>query len=204
MIAAISYQEMLRKIREDIRHKGVLYDYVGVLFTRPSLATGQDIINDLEYYHHLTGNEFNFYLPGYSGYGGEHFIKNVNDTPWYFNNKEFAKFVKDFERNTRWTYEGESELLLFEVHESLPDYSKVMRFYLDKMLRDKTIESVPNFMQKLIRLCRDTDALNKISNSYGVDQLWQHSKKEFLKRLPGGLGKVFLEEKYFCINNMAL
>ena len=61
MIDAITYADMLKHIRNN----ELIEDTIGILITRPDLHTGNDILKSLSYFHHLTGNNINFYLPGY-------------------------------------------------------------------------------------------------------------------------------------------
>lgn len=70
MINALSYKEMIEKITENCLERGLRNDYIGILVTRPDLDSGKSILNSLNYYHHLTGQAVNFYLPGYGAYWG--------------------------------------------------------------------------------------------------------------------------------------
>lgn len=65
MLEAITYQNMLK----EIKRSELLEDTIGILITRPDLETGKDIINSLGYYHHLTGKNINFFLPGFAAIG---------------------------------------------------------------------------------------------------------------------------------------
>lgn len=64
MLEAITYQNMLR----DISSNQIKNDTIGILITRPDLEAGKSILNSLNYYHYLSGNNVNFYLPGYGAY----------------------------------------------------------------------------------------------------------------------------------------
>lgn len=63
MFDALTYQEMLKEIKENSEKYGTTYDMAVILITRPDLATGKDILNSLEYYHFRTSHFINFYLP---------------------------------------------------------------------------------------------------------------------------------------------
>ncbi len=58
MIDAITYTEMLKHIRTN----EFVEDTIGVLITRPDLNTGNSILKSLNYFHHLTGNNINFFI----------------------------------------------------------------------------------------------------------------------------------------------
>lgn len=77
-----------------------------------------------------------------------------------------------------------------------------MQFYLDNMIRDGVIDSVHQFFEDLFRICKDKDSLDQISNALGMNKAKQVSLDALLDKLPLGLGKVFIQEKYFCVKNM--
>lgn len=56
MLEAITYQNMLRDINSD----EIKEDTIGILITRPDLEVGKSILNSLNYFHHLSGNNTNF------------------------------------------------------------------------------------------------------------------------------------------------
>lgn len=55
MLDALTYQEMLRNIKQNMEYWGVKDDIIGILITRPDLNTGKNILDSLEYYHFRTG-----------------------------------------------------------------------------------------------------------------------------------------------------
>lgn len=207
MIDALTYQIMLEEINRNAREEGVLNDSVGILITRPELPTGKDILNSLEYYHFRTGKLVNFYLPGYGAYWNSDYpdskiVTTIDNVNWSFSNQMFALFIEDLEKNSKWQYSGESELLLVDLKEGNLSYEKMMQFYLDKMIRDGIIYSVDQFFEDLFRICKDKDSLNQISNAFGMNKANQVSIDVLLDKLPLGLGNVFIQEKYFCVKNM--
>jgi len=133
MIEAITYADML----EHIRNNDLVEDTVGILLTRPDLQTGEEIMGSLNYYHHLTGHNINFYLPGYGAYWNNaeypdmRFAAKINGVSWSFSDKAFVMFVDAIENVSRWKYSGESELLLIPYHDKNLDYSNVAVFHLD-------------------------------------------------------------------------
>lgn len=207
MIDTLTYQIMLEEINRNAREEGVLNDSIGILITRPELPTGKDILNSLEYYHFRTGKSVNFYLPGYGAYWNSDYpdskvVTTIDNVNWLFSNQMFALFIEDLEKNSKWQYSGESELLLVDLKEGTLSYEKMMQFYLDKMIRDGVIYSVDQFFEDLFRICKDKDSLNQISNAFGMNKAKQVSIDALLDKLPLGLGNVFIQEKYFCVKNM--
>lgn len=101
MIDAITYEDML----ECIDNQNQPEDIVGILITRPDLNTGNEIVKSLNYYHHLTSHNINFYLPGYGAYWNPEKYQDMNDVTtidgikWYFSNKAFVEFVETLNAN---------------------------------------------------------------------------------------------------------
>ena len=79
MINALTYEEMIKKINNNYIERGLRNDYIGVFITRPDLESGKNILNSLDYYHHLTGRNVNFYLPGFGSYWGENYPDKETD-----------------------------------------------------------------------------------------------------------------------------
>lgn len=207
MFEALTYQTMLEEINRNAKEKGVLNDFIGILITRPELPTGKDIINNLEYYHFRTGKSINFYLPGYGAYWNSDYtdskiVTTIDNVKWLFSNKMFVQFIENLEIYSKWQYSGESELLLVDLKEGKLSYETIIEFYLDNMIRDGVIDSVHQFFEYLFRICNNKDTLNKISNTLGINKAKQSSLDIILDKLPLGLGKVFMQEKYFCVKNM--
>lgn len=92
----------------------------------------------------------------------------------------FVCFINDLEMYSKWEYSGESELLMLEYKEGILSFDNIMQFYLDKMMRDKVIDSIPSFFQQLHRICKKFKALKDISNAFGRDKLIQVTKENIL------------------------
>ena len=210
MFEALTYQIMLREISENVEKYGILDDRIGILITRPDLPTGKYILDSLEYFHFRTGKSLNFYLPGYGAYwpNSEYpdgkVVTTIDGVNWSFSNQMFAQFISELETYSKWSYSGESELLLIELNNGILSYKNVMVFHLDNMIRDNVIKSIYSFFEQLFRICLDKETLDQISNSLGYNKLRQLSKKKTLNSFPFGLGNVFMQEKYFCVRNMQI
>ena len=136
MLEAITYQDVLNYIKNNRLSE----DTIGILITRPDLDTGKSILKSLNYYHHLSGENMNFFLPGYGAYWYGNYsdgrvVTTIDGVEWSYSDKMFVKFTKQLETNCKWCYSGESELLLLEYKNNEISYDKVLRFYLDNMLR---------------------------------------------------------------------
>lgn len=202
MIEAITYQNMLK----DISSNQVVEDTIGILLTRPDLDVGKSILNSLNYYHHLSSYNMNFYLPGYGAYWYETYpdgrvVTQIDGIDWYFSDKMFVSFISELEKYSKWEYSGESELLMLEYKGGILSYDNVMQFYLDNMMRDGVIVSIPSFFQQLFKLCKRDEALKSIRNTFVKGKLVQVTTDAVLHNIPKSLADIFIQEKYFRMKN---
>lgn len=207
MLEALTYQEMLDDIVKNSERYGIEQDVIGVLITRPSLETGQNILKNLEYYHFRTGKTINFYLPGYGAYWYDAYpdgqvVAKIDGAQWYFSNEMFVRFIEELERYSKWKYSGESELLLIPYSKRRISYEEVMIFHLDRMLRDNVIFSIHEFFEQLFRLCKDKETMNEIQNSFRLDKARQIVSNHVFKKVSGELGEIFVKGRHFCVKNL--
>jgi len=137
---------------------------VGLIIGRPSEPLVRDqIIPNLEYWHHRSAAYVDLFCFG------------------FYPNKDFA--ARDFERalislesNTRWTYGGGTELLLFNVNYSLekwtvePDFSTALALTLESVVNVDGYERLPIFFEKILTAAKLADRGGEaadISNSFG-------------------------------------
>ena len=199
---------MLEEIAENVRKRGILDDTIGILVTRPDLPTGKSILDSLEYFHFRTGKSLNFYLAGYGAYWSDteypdgEVVAVIDGVNWSFSNQKFVQFISELETYSKWSYSGESELLLIELKNGILSYKNVMLFHLDNMIRDNVIQSIYLFFEQLFRICSDKESMTQISNTFGNNKLKQISKEKIIENMPLDIGKVFMQEKYFCVKNI--
>jgi len=98
-------------------------------------------------------------------------VSKIDGTEWSYSDKMFVEFIEDLEKYSTWKYSGERELLMLGYKEGSLSFDGMMRFYLDNMIRDKVIVSVPSFFQQLVRICKKDNSLEKISNAFGRNKL---------------------------------
>ncbi|AFL99883.1 hypothetical protein Desde_1464 [Desulfitobacterium dehalogenans ATCC 51507] len=200
MLQALEYKDIL----SDIEENDLSNDIIGILLARPKSDAGRTIVDSLPYYHHRSGKNVNFYLPGYgaywhNAYPDEEHIVSIEGTRWSFSNTMYAKFIEDFEKESTWKYSGESELILLDCHNQKLDYSKILVFHLDAMLQDKTISSVNSFFEKLFRFFAQNSTIVQFSNRMGSETLGQVTLSTILEKLPLNLGALFVKAKHYAI-----
>ena len=185
MLEAIIYDSMLKNIEE---HK-IEQDTLGILLTRPTSKAGKDIVETLPYYHHRSGKSINFYLPGYGAYWYDVYpdkenVTMIGDVQWSFSNQKYVEFIEALEEHSKWKYSGESELLLIEYTNGKLDYSNVLRFHLDEMLRDEAIPSINVFFENIFRYASQQKSLTQLSDITGLKTVGQVTMDCILGELP--------------------
>lgn len=204
-VPAVTYETMLRELAYKSKQYGIDNELIGILLTRPDLETGKNILNSLEYFHFRTKKDVDLYLAGYSTHcdSDDKEVTKIDGAKWYFSNKMFANFIAEFEGYSKWSYSGGSELILISYNKGQILHKKAMIFYLDQMLRDNVIISIQDFFEDLIRLCKDKQTLTDISNAFGR-KIAKKSLEEIIRnKLPAKLGEIFIQEKFFCVKNIA-
>lgn len=202
MLGAITYQEML----QDINNKPLKEDSIGILITRPELDSGREILKNLNYYHHLSGKSKNFYLPGYGAYWYGTYpdgrvVTQIDNVEWSFSDKMFVEFITEIQLYSTWKFTGESELLIVEYKDGVLSFEKMLRFYLDRMIKDKKIESISAFFQKLLGGQTNGKMVDEISNILKKDGLTQIIGGGLLNKIPPIFAKGFMQEKYFSVRD---
>ncbi len=205
MLEAITYQNMLK----EIKRSELLEDTIGILITRPDLETGKDIINSLGYYHHLTGKNINFFLPGFGAYWPDEMypdqenVVTIDHATWSFSNMMFVDFIHELEEITTWKYTGESELLLISYHDQFLDFSVASQFWLDQMLKDGVISSTSSFFTQLARLAKKNNSVSSMRRMSGLANISKSLIDEFVDSLPKYLSHTIREGKYYIARDFS-
>ncbi len=205
MIEALTYKDIL----DHIRRNDFVEDTIGVLITRPSLATGKDILEELNYYHHLTGNSINFYLPGYGAYWNAKeypdmkVVTEIDGTDWSFSDRAFVSFINVLEEVSKWKYSGESELLLIPYYDSKLDFSNVAVWGLDAMLKDEAISSVSQFITDLSRIARRNNAVKSIAVKGVAKCVTKTIVQEMMDLLPKNVCKALKRGRHYICKDFS-
>lgn len=80
-------------------------------------------------------------------------------------------------------------------------YDNVIRLYLDNMLRDKVIISIPQFFQQLFKMLNNKSSVSEISFSLVKDKIVQVVKETVFDNIHPIIRKMYNQEKYFCIED---
>lgn len=202
MLEAITYDKMIDNIKEN----GVVTDTIGILLARPKSVAGKDIVDTLPYYHHRSRQNINFYLPGYGAYWhgiypDETEIVKICNIVWSFSNQKYVEFIEELENSSSWEYSGESELLLVEYHSDYIDYTNVLCFHLDAMLRDEVIPSINAFFESVFREVNQRKSVTSISDSSGLRTLRQVTIDSLLEAMPSFLGQTIKKGCHYMVKD---
>ncbi len=204
MLEAITYEDMLKHLRG----YEIQQDIIGILLARPTSHAGKDIVEALPYYHHRSGEKIHFYLPGYGAYWhgvypDEQNVVRIDGVQWSFSNQKYVEFVQALESRSRWRYSGESELLLLEYANDKLDYSNVLRFHLDAMLRDKAIPSIHVLFEHIFRYAAQQKNLIQISDTASFKTLGQETMEYILAQLPTFFDGIIKKGRHYLIRDYA-
>lgn len=169
---------------------------VGILFARPTLPlVKSSIISNLDYFHHRSGKNIDFFCAGYDIYPNiqsiseSSIVTSVGDFPWSFSNYEFNKLRERFEQELVWQYQGGVELILANVcydkniSQAIIKWDSSIVCRLDRMIKEKRIDSVEAFFEEIFQY------VEKSSND---DPTWGLKKKYLLKTTGSALKQLIL------------
>ena len=152
-----------------------------------------DIIQRIEYLNIRSGNTLHFYCAGYGAYQPDihdaeklnsNFTYNRNGIPWTFSQKQFADFVNDLEKESNWTYSGNTEIIILENSEN---FKNCIVLKIDEMIKDKIIDSANDIIEALIQYSRKNNSVQKIS----IKEISKINSEETIKGVLSLLPKPF-------------
>ena len=197
MLEAITYKAMLENIKENCASEVV----VGILFCRPETLSGKSIMNSLPYYHHRSGKNIDFYIPGYGAYWNNDYLDATNvdcidGVNWSFSNKQYVDIMTELEGNSEWRYSGESELLLVECMDCKLNFSNIMQINLDSMIRDDIIASVDLLFEKIFGMIRETDDRGIFDKAELLKELCKSNLSSIASSLPISFSNITKGKHY--------
>jgi hypothetical protein len=160
----------------------------GLLFAKPtSPLAAAEVIPNLDYYHHRSGDNIDFFCAGYGMYW-ENWKDEIPDQKivgrgqnredWLFSNAKFNDFRKEIESMTKWEYSGGVDLILTNARydaikdKAHLDFATAMAMNLDKAKSDDAIVSAETFFEQIFRYA---------DSQSGDDPTWGFSDRAGLK-----------------------
>lgn len=220
MISAWDYAQVCRELGAAFRYRypdGAVASIrmVGLLFAPEQVRLARDeIIPSLDYFHHRSGNQIDFFCAGYSRYGftpGERPVTN-DDPPWMFSPEAYHRFQREIERLSRWRYSGEADLILMNGMRGNDDRTASLDFGsaivcdLDRMIRDGAIQSIRRFFENVFHFSEETKAADPtwgFSDRMGAHTAGSALKRVILSLLPKGLGDDYKRAEHFAIRDVS-
>lgn len=185
---------------------------VGILFAQPNHQIVQDeILPNLDYFHVRSGQTISFYLAGYGAYWQPNHVADmkkvgkVDNTDWYYSNTFFIDLVNSIEKDTKWEYSGECDLILLRIISENGvkkfDFSSCMLLSLEQLSRQGAINSIRNFFEAIFRKATDGPTMLSLADAL--------SKKEASKVLQNFVSTVLPQTKpcldaYNCLKKFAV
>lgn len=191
---------------------------VGLLFAPPESSLGKsEIIKSLDYFHHRSGNTIDFFCAGYRRYGQEkQFVVErevtSDSSPWYFNIIEFETLRKEIQKNSSWKYSGEADLILLNAtisessHDIALDWSSAVCCDLERMKKDKAIESTRRFFEDIFRFVDEYEGENPVwdlSDEHVFIKAKSGLKRLILSVLPRPLRELYSEAKHLVVRDIS-
>jgi len=190
--------------------------FIGVLFANPHTPyVKNEILPSLEYFHHRSGENFDFYCCGYGAYwppnqyADQLVVTSIQGANWLFSQQAFAEVVTSFEENTRWRYSGETELLLLDINKSKTTNTKLaiesaVVLNLESMQKDQAITSGRSLFEKIIRFAQHKDGRGafEFSDAAGVDAARKTMKSAILSLLPTSVASGYQRAENFAVREI--
>lgn len=204
MVDAISYEKLL----EDLHRTGRDDITFGILIGNPNCEFVKNIIiNRISEYHHSSNTGIDFYFPGYGAYWHDTVpdsenVCNINGVQWSFSSQKFIDFIEKLEECSKWNYSGETELIILNYKNGELDFSEVLVFWLDRMVKENIIYSPSNFFRKIFKIFKENTPITKTSDRLAFEQIGNIIIDTIKRSLPGKMGKIFDESKYFCTRDL--
>lgn len=188
---------------------------VAVLFCNPNTEfCKKEILDYLNYLHHRSGKYINIYCCGYgaywptSKYPDLKQITEIDGVQWYYSDNAFVSVVNEFERNTKWQYSGENELLLLDIipsdDENKLNINDAIVCNLEKMKKDEAFSSARSLFENLIRHCSSHETVDafSFSDTEGLNIAKEFLKTTFLKLLPKDLQAAYNKAESFAVKTI--
>ncbi|MFZ3217682.1 MAG: hypothetical protein WA192_16610 [Candidatus Acidiferrales bacterium] len=159
----------------------------GLLFARPSSKlVAEEILPDLGYFHHRSGENVDFFCAGFSRYTrGRRYPDEKRipsaDAPqpsWFYSDIAFNEFRRELAAEADWEYSGDPELVLTNAEfdtrrgRTLLDFGRSIKLNLEKAKTGGAIVSVANLFEKIFRFAetqRGDDPTWGLSDKLALD-----------------------------------
>ncbi|QPI68550.1 hypothetical protein IR194_04470 [Exiguobacterium sp. PBE] len=171
MLEAICFEDVLNDIR---KKRDTKTQIIGILIANPGTEfVRENILNRISQFHHRSGESMNFYFPGYGAYWHDSIpdsenVCKIDSIQWSFSNKLYSDFIFHLEEVSKYSYSGETELLLLEISGNELRFDNVLVFWLDRMVADGVIYSVSNFFEEIFKITKSGSSIFSLSDTLAL------------------------------------
>ena len=227
MVPAYSYSKICEELlwyfkKQSNNGKQLEIKMVGILFARPgSPIAKRQIIPNLDYFHHRSGNNIDFFCAGYGMYWenwkdifpDQQVVGRGQYRNWLYSTEKFNNFREEIERMSTWRYSGSVDLLLTNAKydpindTAFLDCSSCIVCNIEKMLGSGAILSVETFFEEIFRFAEssnDTDPTWGFSDSKGLSIGGSAFKRFVLSLLPKHFGQEVEKLEHFAIQDVSI
>lgn len=191
---------------------------IGILLCHPSSPLAKsEIIDYLPFFHVRSGEEVNFFCAGYGAYwppehhADQKAVACIGGVNWLFSNEAFVSIIQELERESKWRYSGETELLLFPAVNAPGagiefDYQSGIVCNLERMSFDEAFTSVRSFFEDVFRFAKQQGYGNTLwafSDSRGTRVAGSVLRDSILSILPEELRKAYNKARHYAIKNLS-
>jgi hypothetical protein len=183
---------------------------VGLIFGRPTCRVFKDeLLPDQAYYNLRSDKNMELFYMGYAPSKEQPFKRQFDEHD--FDNQSFVGAVGDFEHRTKWSYSGETDLILLNSWlspegEASLDFSSVLALNLEQAEDTKLIASARVFLEEIMRQSREQPGQDVVIRSSDILALRSGRTTFFswiaglLKLKPEDLGNLY----HSCVRDVSL
>ncbi|WP_155985168.1 hypothetical protein [Thioalkalivibrio sp. AKL6] len=190
---------------------------VGILLAHPNAPTAQqEIVGHLSHFHLRSGEAVDFFCVGYgafwprSHYVDQAVVASIDGTDWYFSEVAFSEVIDEIERETKWSYSGETELILLSAHKGFDnkaelDFGSAIVCNLERMGADGAFTSVRAFFAQIFRFAKCKKARDPawaFSDHAGVGVGKSVIKDGILGILPSALRQRYRQAEHYAVRDI--
>ena len=200
MVEAITYESMIDDLSKKYLGQSKTF---GILLVRPNrTAASEELLGDVQYFHHRSSNRLDIYMPGYGAYWGDEIpdavdICKVGNQMWSYSAERFSDFIGDLERVSKWKYHSEIELLLLDFRENDISYKNVVRVNLNAALRDGAIDSATSFIENVICIFNKDKTAFDASDVLTLNELGKSISDALKEKIP--FFNIFKRSRHYTV-----
>lgn len=222
MMPIYQYSEIKEALKANFVHRYKRRDVniTGVLLARPeTLATKDQIIPHLDYWHYRSDYYTEFFCVGYTPIRPVEDpeakpITRVGGQDWFFSPRAFAEVLDEIERQTKWRYDSKTYLLITNSrYDRITqcanlDFSGAMVIDIADAVKQEAIGSASELADALFEFAKNinedsTDPVWKFSDEQGLRVLGKSLKQYLIELLPSYLRQPTKQAIHFVARDLA-